>query len=109
MQPVESPAGVAEETEVAERFPVSPVDDPHDVVHDVGDIDERLFRTRECHAACRAAIQCLGRHSEFPHEHAIFGEYLYSIRAAISSINETVICDRELRCATKSLGGVTPG
>src|SRR5438105_12180451 len=51
VQPVESAAGMAEEAEVTQCLSISPVHDPHDVVHDVGDIDEALIGTRKCQAS----------------------------------------------------------
>jgi hypothetical protein len=35
MKPVEPTAGMAEESEVAKRLAISPIDDPHHVIHDV--------------------------------------------------------------------------
>src|SRR5436309_7782048 len=68
VKPVKTAAGVAEESEVAERLAVRAVYDPHDVIHDIRDVDEARVRSREGQAAGRPAIQGFGRDREFPHE-----------------------------------------
>src|SRR6059036_1937417 len=87
VKPVKTAAGVAEESEVAERLAVRAVYDPHDVIHDIRDVDEARVRSREGQAAGRPAIQGFGRDGEFPHERSIPAKDLHAIRAAIGGIN----------------------
>ena len=94
MKPVESAAGVAEESEVSEGFAVGAIHDPHHVVHDVRNVYKRLFRPREREAPGGSPIQGIGRDRELSHELSVLGEYLHTICASIGSVNETVIRDR---------------
>src|SRR5262249_2153289 len=91
VQPVESSASVAEEPEVAERPAIGAVNDPDDIVHYIGNINEGLLRPRECQTARGPTIERFGCNSKFPHETSVFGKDLHSIRATISSIGESVI------------------
>src|SRR5215469_12677307 len=44
VNPMEAAAGMAEETEMAERLAARAIHDPHHIVHDVGDVEIFLVR-----------------------------------------------------------------
>src|SRR5207248_360803 len=88
---MEPTACMTEKSEMAERLAIHAVNDPHHIVHDVGNINKVLRRTRECEAACRSPVQCLRCDGELSQKLSIFREYLNAVGAAISGIDHAVI------------------